>query len=74
MDNVDEVYSFMLRYQEEHGRPPLMREIVENCDLSHRSSVQYIMFGLIERGLVVEVREPGKSRRYQAVVEEEESG
>ena len=62
------VYEFMLRYQEQEGRPPLLREIVDQiAQLSHRSSVRHDLLCLLAEGKAREVGEPGTQRRWEAI-------
>ncbi|NIV32717.1 MAG: hypothetical protein GWN58_25715 [Anaerolineae bacterium] len=71
MDTAAEVHSFMLKHQEEQGRPPTMAEIQEHVlSLNHRSSVAYTLDILVGDGRVVETGDPGTACRHRAVLVE----
>jgi hypothetical protein len=64
------LHEWMLEYQAENGRPPLMREMAEQFEsLGYRSSVRYALLNLVDGELVREIKQPGSSRRYEAVCE-----
>lgn len=74
MDDIETIYlvhEFMLGYQEREGRPPLLREIVDQItQLSHRSSVRHDLLCLEAKGLAGTIGEPGTQRRWQAILPE----
>lgn len=47
------VYKFMLRYQEQHQRPPTVREIMVAVGISSTSQVHYNLRRLVQMGKVV---------------------
>jgi DNA-binding FadR family transcriptional regulator len=64
----DQVWAFMIEYQEKQKMPPTMEEIAEFAgSLSYRASARYVLQRLEVRGLVETRAEPGMSRRYHAV-------
>lgn len=73
MSTKNQVWQYMLNYQQEHeGVPPKMDEIqAAHPDLAWRSSVRYTIQGLVDAGLVIETDDPGTARRYRAVPERE---
>ncbi len=74
MDTKMKMYKFMLEYQDEHGEPPLMKEIVEAIEeLTHNSSVRHDMLLLVGDGLVEEEGADGAPRRYSAIGESDDN-
>jgi len=68
----DQVWQFMISYQQQHGMPPTMDEIRGSVPgLGYRSSAQYALRGLVEQGKVVEAADPGSSRRHRAIEDPE---
>ena len=68
----DQVWRWMLEFQQTHGQLPKMEEIREAFDhLNWRSSVRHVLRTLVSEGRVVTVDEPGTARRYRAVVPED---
>jgi Fe2+ or Zn2+ uptake regulation protein len=68
METSASLYEWMLRYQRENGRSPLMREMAEQFDaLGYRSSVRHTLQNLTVSGMVIETKPAGASRRYEAV-------
>jgi hypothetical protein len=64
----DEIWEWMLKYQEERGMPPKMDEIqAAQPTLNWRSSVKHHMGNLIAGGRVITVDVPRSARRYRAV-------
>lgn len=64
----NELYRWLLRYQETNGRPPTLDEIHRAHDsMQHRSSARHTLRRLEAMGKVRAVRPEGYSRRYKAV-------
>jgi hypothetical protein len=67
-----EVHQFMLGYQDEHGKPPTLREITSEIEgLNHASSTRYTVRILLSMGLVEETDPEGMTRRYKAIIRDE---
>lgn len=68
-DIHDELYDWMLSYQEAFGEPPTLREVANAHEsMSFRSSARHTLHSLILRGRVEIVKPEGHSRRYRAVL------
>jgi len=68
-DIHDNLYEWMLQYQQANGVPPTLREVTDaQGTMNYRSSARHTLHSLIMRDMVVIVRPEGHSRRYQAVL------
>ena len=68
MLTTEQVWQYMLDYQERTGMPPKLDEIEAAIpELNYRSSVRYTVQALVEAGRVVATDDPGTARRYRAV-------
>ena len=64
----DQVWQWMLAYQEKNGRLAKMEEIKEaRPTLNWRSSVRHNLQVLLKEGRVEVVDDPGTARRYRAL-------
>lgn len=62
------LYDFMLRYQEEHHKPPTLEEIATALTtLNYRSSALAAVQRAMDLGLVASDGDESSSRRYYAI-------
>lgn len=71
MATTDEVWEFLLEFQQKSGRLAKLDDIREaHGQLGYRSSALHSVRTLVREGRVETLDEPGSPRRYRAVAEE----
>jgi len=72
-DIHDELYEWMIRYQEKNDEPPTLDEVADAIgSMNFRSSARHTLHSLIMRGLVEIIKPEGYARRYKAILPEKE--
>jgi repressor LexA len=62
------VFEFIVGFKRAHdGISPSMREILEGCDISSTSLVNYYLERLVDKGLIERYGDWGKSRNLMVV-------
>lgn len=59
-ENPEKILAFVRRYRDEHGYPPVIREIAAGCAIPSQSTVHYWLTELERRGYIR--RAPGIAR------------
>jgi len=71
-ETEQQVWDYMMEYQDQYKKPPTMEEIAVNTTLAGKSGSKYILGELLLKGYVITTTEGGTSRRYMALEPKEQ--